>query len=178
MTYVALAAQALLLVTFALSVGGKLHRRSGPAEFTRSLVSLRLFGWRTSKLVSPTVITTELVIVVALLVPATRQIGAALALALLGVFEIGIAMSIRRGAGASCACFGVARRPLGRLHLIRNAVLAAAAGVAIVVHASDAAAGPAAVAASAGLAAGLLTRFLEDIVDLLASPVRPARGGP
>jgi methylamine dehydrogenase accessory protein MauD len=63
----------------------------------------------------------------------TGQLGALAALLLLVAFMAGIANALRHGVTPDCNCFGQFHSaPAGRETLIRNAVLAALAGVAVV----------------------------------------------
>jgi hypothetical protein len=89
---------------------------------------------------------------------------------LLAVFTAGVALAVRRGTGARCACFGAAEQPLGARHLVRNGLLLAAVGVAAlgIAVASAQPLGPAgtAMAVSAGAVGALLLIRLDDLVDL------------
>jgi hypothetical protein len=93
------------------------------------------------------------------------------------VLTSGVALIIRRGAQARCACFGArSSRPLGRAHLARNVGLLAVVGVGLIAaplaHGRPAPAG-AMLAAVAGAAAALVVIRWEDIADLFA-PVPPS----
>lgn len=71
----------------------------------------------------------ELAIAVALIPSVSARFGALGALLLLSMFVVGIAMALRRGSEADCHCFGqLHSAPIGRRTLVRNGVLAAAAG--------------------------------------------------
>jgi Methylamine utilisation protein MauE len=96
----------------------------------------------------------------------------------------GVAVVIRRGTQARCACFGAgSTRPLGGAHLLRNLVLLAvlAAGLASspLGHGHP---GPAdtIVAAAAGAVAALLFIRWEDLAELFAPipSLPPAAPGP
>jgi hypothetical protein len=93
-----------------------------------------------------------------------------LAIALTGVLAAGVAVILRRGTQARCACFGaVSERLLGRPQLARNSVLLAALASALVCSQASlgqATAGEAVVAALAGAVIGLLLIRLDDIVEL------------
>lgn len=74
----------------------------------------------------------ELGIAVALVPKATAWWGAVGALALLLLFVVGIGASMARGKHPDCHCFGQLRSaPAGWATLVRNAVLAAAAGFVV-----------------------------------------------
>jgi hypothetical protein len=103
--------------------------------------------------------------------------GAAL---LTSVLAAGVAVVMRRGTRARCACFGSGSgRPLGGVHLIRNVGLLAVIAAGLVggigggfEHRRPGLAG-AAVAVAAGAVAGLvLTRF-DDLIALF-TPITPA----
>jgi uncharacterized membrane protein YphA (DoxX/SURF4 family) len=73
----------------------------------------------------------ELVVALALLVPATARWGAVAALVLLVAFSTVIVLSLRRGERPDCHCFGgVSSSPIGPRTLLRNGALA---GLAILV---------------------------------------------
>jgi uncharacterized membrane protein YphA (DoxX/SURF4 family) len=73
----------------------------------------------------------ELVIGVALLVPALRPWPAIAAAALFVVFTVVVLRRILDGSRPPCACFGArSKRPLGTYHVVRNAVFIALALVA------------------------------------------------
>jgi hypothetical protein len=99
----------------------------------------------------------------------------ALAAVLTTVLATGVAVVVRRGAQAPCACFGARPgRPLGRAHLVRNLVLLAAIGTGLVT--SPLAGGPGAPAAAAlGVAAGSVAALViirwEDLADLFSPGV-------
>ena len=95
-----------------------------------------------------------------------------LAIALTSVLAAGVAVIVRRGTRARCACFGSAsERPLGRPHLARNlgllALLAAALACAAHSHGQPPAAG-ATVAVIGGAVAGILLIRVDDLVALFA----------
>lgn len=74
----------------------------------------------------------ELTCSVALIVPATSRLGGIAALLLLLAFAAGIGVAMWRGEAPDCHCFGqVGSAPAGRGTLIRNAMLALAAGLVV-----------------------------------------------
>jgi hypothetical protein len=106
-----------------------------------------------------------------------RAVVAALVLAsaVIGALAVGVALALRRGAGAACMCFG-AGRPLGRVHLVRNTLLLVALAVGVVgavVNRSAVAATQQwavnGVAAVAGTVSALLFILADDIADLFAT---------
>ncbi len=75
---------------------------------------------------------TEILVAILLLRAPTRAVGAAGALALLGVFAAAIAVSLARGRTPDCHCFGqLHSAPASWKTLVRNALLAALAGTAL-----------------------------------------------
>jgi hypothetical protein len=102
---------------------------------------------------------------------ASVLLGAAL---LAGALSAGVAVVVRRGTRARCACFGSASaRPLGGATLVRNLALLvvfAAGFVASVLGLGDAAIAGSLVAVAGGGIAGLLFVHLEDVVDLFSGP--------
>ena len=104
---------------------------------------------------------------------------------LTATLAVGVAVVIRRGTQARCACFGAgSTRPLGGAHLIRNVALLAVLAVGLVSnplgHGHPAPVG-AIVAAAAGAVAALLFIRWEDLAELFAPipslpPAAPAAG--
>jgi hypothetical protein len=102
----------------------------------------------------------------------------AAAAVLTGILTVGVAITIRGGTGARCACFGASSvRPLSAAHVCRDASLLLLVTVGLIAAASQhdrptlaglAVAGPAAVVA------GLLLIRLDDLIDLFAP--MPAAG--
>jgi hypothetical protein len=119
--------------------------------------------------VAVAVVGAEAVVVPLLAIPGTATPGAALAAALLASFVVAIVLSMRRRSGLVCRCFGAGGAPLGRRHLVRNAVLVTACLGAAPVTGATALPSPPALAlggAVAGLVAILIIRF-DDILDAL-----------
>jgi hypothetical protein len=103
-----------------------------------------------------------------------------LAIAVTGALVAGIAVILRRGTKARCACFGaVSGRLLGGPQLARNSVLLAATTTALIcscdIH-GQASVGGAVVATMAGAVTGLLLIRLDDIVELF-SPISTGSAG-
>ena len=74
----------------------------------------------------------ELMVAVLLIPSATARLGALGALLLLSVFTVVIAVALRRGTQADCHCFGqLHSAPIGWGTLVRNGLLAAAAGFVV-----------------------------------------------
>lgn len=99
---------------------------------------------------------------------------------LVSALTAGVAVVVRRGTRARCACFGGSGGPLGRVHLARNLVLMAVLGVGLVGSPlAQERPGPAgaALAAGAGAIAALLFVQWEELADLIAPiPTSGSRG--
>ncbi len=168
---------------FGASAGAKLR---GPGAFRRFRAAIAETGlvprfalpWVTAALVVTEAGATVGLVVAAGLVDSPAAAGpasagvlvaqAALSVAavLTAVLIAGVAVVIRRGVAARCACFGAASgQPLGTTHLVRNIVLmalllAGLAGSPFASHAAPTGAGAAAVTA-------LLTAVVGGIVALV-----------
>jgi hypothetical protein len=113
----------LLAAVFAWAAGAKLvaHRATESA--------FAAMGVPAPGPVAVTVPVAELV--VALLLVARPDLGAALALALIAGFTLVVVRAVLAGSRAGCACFGSHRvEPVGPADVVRNGVLAAFAAVA------------------------------------------------
>ena len=85
-----------------------------------------------ARLAGPVLPVAELAIAAGLLVPASAWWSALAAAGLLAVFMAAIGVSLARGAAPGCHCFGRLRSaPVSWRTQLRNGVLAAAAGVAV-----------------------------------------------
>lgn len=104
-----------------------------------------------------------------MVVPGTAGIGIGIAIVLLMVFGVGIAAAMLRGLRTTCRCFGSSSAPLGRRHLVRNALLVAVAATGLA-FGSDrvGSADPAglAVAGAGALVLAALVVRLDDLIDL------------
>ena len=181
MTAVHLGLITVLWLVFAVSTVGKLAAWRG---FVASLRPLGLLPGRLVPATAVAVATAELTVLLGLSVavagmfdlvpagPVVRLGGPVVAAALLGVLTGGIALAVRRGTSAPCACFGASTRPLGGRHLVRNAILLLVAAGALVTPAGPAVPAGALLGAAAGALAAVLLIRLDDLVELLA-PARP-----
>jgi methylamine utilization protein MauE len=108
--------------------------------------------------------------------PALTVAALAAAAALTAVLTAGVAVAVRRGVAAPCACFGSGgRAPLSGVHLTRNACLlavlvAGVAGAGIGRWPPGPAA--AALAAAAGGVSALLLTRLDDLTALFGTAAR------
>ena len=162
----------------------KLRRRSAYQSFQAGLTETGLVSGRSLPAAAAALAGCEALVTVSVLaaagLTAANATGAAavtvcalgLAIALTSVLAAGIAVILRRGTRARCACFGSASdRPLGRPQLARNLGLLALL-VAALVCATDGhgqpPAGGATVAVIVGAVAGILLIRFDDLVALFA----------
>jgi len=152
--------QFLIGLVFAAAVLGKV------SDYPAFAGSVRDLGFRPAAPAAALVLAGEVAIVG--LVLALPRAGFALAGLMLLTFAVAIAVSLRRGNTTPCRCFGRSTTPLGRQHVWRNVLLTAIATIGAL--APPAAANPAAtaVAAVAGLVAGVLVVMLDDLRFLFA----------
>ena len=118
----------VLAAVFAVAGTGKLLDAAG----TRG--ALEGFGVprRAARLAGPVLPVAELAIAAGLLVPASAWWSALAAAGLLAVFMAAIGVSMARGAAPDCHCFGrLHSAPVSWRTQVRNGVLAAAGGVAV-----------------------------------------------
>jgi peroxiredoxin len=123
-----LAARLLLAAIFLLAGSTKLVDPAGSRK------ALRDFGLP-SALARPMVLLLPLleILVAAALIPnEAAWLGACVALGLLALFVVGVAVAMIRGRKPDCHCFGqLHSEPVGWQTLVRNAVLAAVAGLVV-----------------------------------------------
>lgn len=121
----ALAAAAAWLVALVLAWAGIAKLAAG----ARTAAGFRSLGIPAAGAVAIAVPVAELA--AALLLVTVPPIGATVSLGLLAVFTAFLVLALRRGLGVPCGCFGSARpEPITYAALVRNALLASAAGVA------------------------------------------------
>lgn len=108
--------------------------------------------------------------------PALTVAALAAAAALTAVLTAGVAVAVRRGVAAPCACFGSAgRAPLSGVHLTRNACLLAvlvAGAVGAGIERWQPGPAAAALAAAAGGVSALLLTRLDDLTALFGTAAR------
>lgn len=125
---VVLVARAVLATVFAIAAVAKLLDRQG------SQAALKAFGVPTRALPAAAVLLpiVELATAAALIPASSARSAAAAALVLLLAFIAAIAAALVRGEAPDCHCFGqLHSAPAGRGALVRNALLAAAAGIVV-----------------------------------------------
>ena len=182
MAELAIAALMTAVVTYGVSAASKLRSGRAYRAFRAGFAATALVSRPLTGLAAVVLVTTEAAVTslcaAALIMtflsraPALALTGVALAgaAALMAVLTAGVAVAVRRGVTAPCACFGSgSRAPLGGVHLARNAYLLAVLATGVVSAGLQrwqpglAAAGLA--AAAGGVSALLLTR-LDDVAAL------------
>ncbi len=148
MSYVDLAARALLALVFAAAVYGKLR------------------DWASLPRVAKPVVVLEAVAVPLLIL---GPLGYPLACGLLVCFSAYIAYSMRRRLALRCNCFGSSRVVLSGRHLVRNGLLLGVAIAGWALSGDGAVVHPAGIAMSVGVAVclAILVVRLDDIAALL-----------
>ncbi|TDC57175.1 methylamine utilization protein MauE [Actinomadura sp. KC345] len=134
MGYVVLGCRCVVGFVFLASVVGKLRGRDPYSGF---VVATGRLGprWLVSRVpagvLAPGVIAAEAAVLVLLLRPRSVWVGFLLAGLLACAFAVAVLAALRRRDRAPCHCFGGSARPVGVAHLVRNGVLAAAAGLGL-----------------------------------------------
>jgi hypothetical protein len=158
----ALTFRLLLGAVFAVSLVGKLRGTGDFIEATRRLVPVRFARW--DRPLSAAVAAIELAVIALLVFQPT--VAFLLALGLLAAFTAGLAAALRRGETAPCHCFGSTGTPLGRRHLVRNAVLLSIAALGLAFPATSPPLTESLPAATIAIAAAALIIRFDDLVDL------------
>jgi hypothetical protein len=178
MVYLALACRCAVGVVFLVSVAGKLRSRPGFRAFVSWLAALPVPLVRgRPRAVAGVMAAAEALIVVLVALPWTARAGLVLAAAVLAVFAAGTWLAMARGSHAPCQCFGVSASPLGRRHVVRDALLAVMAVVGAAAASSGGARpGGVGVALGAGLVVAVFVVFLDDLAVLFARTGEDAHG--
>jgi hypothetical protein len=178
MGYLALTCRGVIGLVFAVSAVSKLRSRPAFREFTEWLASLPLpLIQRRPRLLATAMAVAEVVIVVLDGLPWTARAALVTAAATLAAFTAGTWLAVGRGADQPCQCFGASAAPLGRRHVVRDAVLCVVA-VAGALTAGSGAAHAAGIVVSlfAGLIVALLVVFLDDLAALFSGSGDPGPG--
>jgi hypothetical protein len=194
MTELVLAVLAMGAGVFAASAAAKLRGRAAYRDYRAGLHATTLLPARLLPVTAAVLVVIETITALALagaaaLTAAWSTAASGLAESALGlaaglsaVLAAGVAVVVRRGAIAPCACFGArASRPLGTVHVIRNTcllfVLLVGLGCGPLAEAKAAPAGSA-VALAAGLIAALAFIRWDDLAYLLAPTPYAGQGRP
>lgn len=167
-----LAVRAVLAVVLLVSVSQKVRSAAAVKDFLDWLHTLAAIPRRLVPLVGAAAVAAEAGTLVLLVLPWTGRVGLASAAVLIGFFAIAVGWLVRRGRAVACRCFGVARRPMGAIEIVRNAVLSIAAATAAVVADGGVWAAKTVPAVLLGAVLGLLITRAEDLVHLLIPPAR------
>ena len=180
MSSVSFGCQCVLVLVFAVSAVSKIRNRTSFRAFRAATAALLPRNVAAAAAPAATaVVATEAASVVALVIPGTSRVGLLLSIGLFAAFTAAIAAALHRGTTVACRCFGASATPLGVRHLVRNGVLIAIAGVALLTgeqRSSD----PAELATAAGTATvvALLLINLDALVDLFAGAPESAHRRP
>ncbi|HXV94363.1 MAG TPA: MauE/DoxX family redox-associated membrane protein [Pseudonocardia sp.] len=149
-----------------------------PVSFRAGVRAFRLLPDRAVAPVARIVPPLEAAAAVLVLVPLTRTAGFVLAAALLLAFAAGMLGVLRRGAVASCACFGRSSRPVAPRHVVRNVVLTIVCAAGVITGGAPLSPAAALLALLAAFPAVAVVVSLDDIADLFApAPPPPASTG-
>lgn len=162
--------RALVGGVFVFSAMTKLRSRGQFVAFVSSVRAMGLVPacWTTP--IAVAVAASELAAAVLVAVDRLYRLGLVLAVVLLVVFLIAIAVVARRGLEATCRCLGASTRPLGALHLARNAGLAVIALAAVISPGSPLPSAEESVAlVAAALAVFVHLVFLDDLAELFSA---------
>ncbi|MER5784000.1 MauE/DoxX family redox-associated membrane protein [Streptomyces mobaraensis] len=174
MRYAEIGLRCLLGLVFLVSSVSKMSRRGSFRSFKGSLLDTGLLSRSLAGPAAVCVVTGEIAIWVSLAIPLESAgiFGFGLSAGMLAVFAVGILMTVRRGVGVPCRCFGASVTPLGMRHVGRNLLLAAGGvcGIVSVTSPGQVATAGAALAACCGVVLGGLVAVLDDIFELF----RPA----
>ena len=162
MEFTGLTFRILLGVVFAVSLAGKLRGTGDFVEATRRLVPVRFARW--DRPLAAAVAAVELAVIALLVFQPT--VSYLLALGLLAAFTVALAAALRRGETAPCHCFGSGSTPLGRRHLVRNAVLLSIAALGLAFPTTSPPSAESLPAATIAIAAALIVIRFDDLVDL------------
>ncbi|MFG1919689.1 MauE/DoxX family redox-associated membrane protein [Micromonospora sp. NPDC048898] len=167
MSYVDIACRAVLALTFAAAVWGKVRDHARWTAFRSSLTAF-LRSNRRAHVVAVVVVTAEAGAAVSQLSP-FRWMGYGLAFGLLAAFSGFVVLVLRRRLGLACNCFGRSSPVRGR-HLARNGLLLLITTVGLTAAVvGESGVHPAGLAMSLGTAFCLaiaIVRF-DDVVEIL-----------
>ncbi|MFE1166438.1 MauE/DoxX family redox-associated membrane protein [Nocardiopsis sp. NPDC058789] len=179
-TYLSLSFQLAVAGVLLVSAVAKTRSTANQETWQVLLGQLGQLGRRVSpRAASHAHVAAEFVVGAALLLgPLARVPALTAAAVMLGSFTLLAAYSALSGRAIRCPCFGRSSTPLGWPHAVRNLVLTAMAALALAGDTPDVwpSPGEAVLAAASAMVAVLLSVFLDDILDLLRTPVRPDPG--
>jgi hypothetical protein len=169
LAYLTFGCRTLTCLVFLVAVVAKARDFAGFEKSMRGLVPL---SGAVARPAAALVLVIEGLTALMLVIPRTVVAGFTVGLALDLAFTAALALALRRGATASCHCFGVTERPLRARHVVRDVVLAAVAAAGLVGAVAADGPGPLAGLLLSGLAGALgalVVVLLDDIVELFVS---------
>lgn len=126
MQLIEIAIRTALAAVFAIAAASKLRSRAAFDDFVDTLPELG--PSRLVPVAGAALVALELAAPVLLL--AHPRAGLVLVMALLGGFTAVMVVTLRAGGSMTCRCFGASEQPIGGGHVVRNALLIAAAAIA------------------------------------------------
>jgi hypothetical protein len=120
--------QIVIAGVFIVSATSKLWVGEARNQF---VYAVDVLGFRKPSLVAKSVTGFEVLIALMCLVPGLAIVGLCGALIATLGFTVAIARAMRSGVRVACPCFGPSGMPLGPVHIVRNAVIAAIALAAL-----------------------------------------------
>lgn len=160
----AMAAASATTFTALLFLRAAWHKAADFGTFTGYVADYQLLPERLVEPAARLLIAAEFATVLLLVLPLTVGFGAALAMALLGLYAAGIAINIARGrTRIECGCGGPAQ-PLSSALLLRNALLAAIAATVFAVTEQPLGFAEAAAALGCGLTLWLIYAVIEQLL--------------
>jgi hypothetical protein len=166
-----IACRCLLAIVFACSAFAKLRNGASFRRFRAWLADLPVpVAGRHAGAAAAAVAGAEVLIVVLTMLPWTVLAGFALAGVMLAMFIVGTCLAIARGTKAPCNCFAARGARLGPRHVMRDAVLLAAA-IAGAATWNAHGGHPAGLAVSAATAVflAILAVFLDDVLSVFTA---------
>lgn len=170
MRYLAVGANGLIGLVFLVSSVSKARGPSAVREFVMSVRDMRVLP---ASLVSPAaalVIVAEFAVWLLLAVPVTAaaMAGLIVAIGLLVLFLVAAGSARRRGAQATCRCFGRPSRVFGPRQVARNVFLVGVAVIGLVAWSTPqkASIGGTLVSLGTGLLFGTVVTILDDLIGL------------
>jgi len=167
----------MLGAVFAISGIGKLRSHTAFDHFVDSLPALPGVLRDHAVAIAAAVVALELAALLLLIL--WPLAGLATSAALLATFTAVMIHALRAGTAMVCRCFGAEATPIGRHHVVRNALLTSASLAALC---GPVALGPrdpasAAIAIGVGLLLGVLVTRWDDLVFVFRPPGAPRRSG-
>jgi methylamine utilization protein MauE len=168
MEYIGIGTQSLLVAVFGWAAVWKVLAFG---RFRMSVAELELVPPSLGDATAVLLVGAEFACAITVALPPVKIVGLGLTTGLLLVFCGAIALQIRRGSQAQCACFGRSGGLLGWRQLIRNALLVVVALAGLAAAAADRAVDGAgvAIAVFTGLVGAAWAVAFDDLAELFSS---------